>query len=186
MVYKIVVFTMYWITHLRFRLKVQGVKNIPEGGVIIAMNHRSNWDSLVVGTHTPRKLYIMAKESLFQKRWLAWLITEMGAFPVNREKADIKSLRHSLKLLKDGQIFSIFIEGSRSQTDDMQEPKKGIGFIVSKSGAPVIPAYIDGTTNKKWFSKATVTFGKPIYFDGEKDYELISQTIADKLSALKK
>ncbi|WP_102344895.1 lysophospholipid acyltransferase family protein [Bacillus sp. Marseille-P3661] len=185
MVYKFIVFTVYWITHFRFRLTIKGQENIPEGGVIIAMNHQSNWDSLLVGTHTPRKLYIMAKESLFKNKGFAWLITEMGAFPVSRDKADVKSLKHSLKLLKDGKIFSLFIEGTRSKTGEMQQPKKGVGFIVSKSGAPVVPTYIHGTTSKKWFSKATVIFGKPITFADEKDYEVISQTIAEHISKLK-
>ncbi|WP_280768837.1 lysophospholipid acyltransferase family protein [Salipaludibacillus daqingensis] len=185
MVYKIIFFIIHCLSHVRYRLKVRGVENIPEGSVIIAMNHQAAWDPLLVGTHTPRKLHIMAKESLFANKWLGWIITEMGAFPVNREKADVKSLRHSLKLLKEGHIFSLFIEGSRSLTNDMQQPKKGVGFIVSKSGAPVVPTFIDGTSNKKWFSKATVTFGKPISFEGEKDYEVISQTIAKKITDIK-
>lgn len=185
MAYKIIFFIIHVLSHLRYRLTVNGVENIPKGSVIIAMNHQGAWDPLLVGTHTPRKLHIMAKESLFKNRWLAWIITEMGAFPVNREKADVKSLRHSLKLLKDGHIFSLFIEGSRSETNTMQEPKKGVGFIVSKSVAPVVPTYIDGTVNKKWFSKVTITFGKPITFEGEKDYEVIANTIAQKISELK-
>jgi 1-acyl-sn-glycerol-3-phosphate acyltransferase len=185
MVYHLIRFVVGLAARIRFRVTIKGKGNIPEGGVIIAMNHQGNWDSLLVGTNTPRKLHIMAKESLFKNKLLAWTITEMGAFPINREKADIKSLKNSLKILKDGKLFSLFIEGSRSKTGEMQEPKKGVGFIVARSGAPVIPTYIYGTTNKKWFAKAGVIFGEPIYFDDETDYEKIAKTIADAIKELK-
>ncbi|WP_274379989.1 lysophospholipid acyltransferase family protein [Paenibacillus mucilaginosus] len=83
---------VYWIIrnavklwlYLRFRIQVKGVRHIPEGGCILAMNHRSNYDSLLVGVHTPRKMHIMAKEELFRSKLGAWVITEMGAFPVKR------------------------------------------------------------------------------------------------------
>lgn len=185
MIYHIILFVVAVAVRIRFRIKIKGKENIPEGGVIIAMNHQANWDSLLVGTSTPRKLHIMAKESLFKNKILAWIITTMGAFPINREKADIKSLKNSLRILKEGNIFSLFIEGSRSKTGEMQEPKKGVGFIVAKSRAPVVPTYIYGTTNKKWFSKAGVVYGKPITFGDETDYEKISTTIAEAIKKLK-
>ncbi|MBM7662076.1 1-acyl-sn-glycerol-3-phosphate acyltransferase [Bacillus mesophilus] len=184
MVYQIVRSLVRWFLHIRFNVTVKGKENIPEGAVILAMNHQTNWDSLLAGTHTPRKMYIMAKESLFRKKIFAWLITEMGAFPVNREKADIKSLKHTLKLLKDEKIFSLFIEGSRSETEDMQDPKKGVGFIVSKSKAPVVPTYIYGVRNT-WGGNAGVVFGKPMYFEGELDYEEISKQVATGIKKLK-
>lgn len=185
MVYKIILNVIRFITRIRFRLTIKGKENIPDGGVIIAMNHQHNWDALLVGTNTPRKLYIMAKESLFTNKLLGWTIAEMGAFPINREKADIKSLKHSLKIIKEGKIFSLFIEGSRSTTGEMQEPKKGVGFIVSKSKAPVVPTYIYGTTNKKWFGQAGVIFGEPLFFEDETDYEKIATTIANAIKELK-
>lgn len=184
MIYHIIRFVCGMAVRIRFRLHIDGKANIPEGGVIIAMNHQHNWDSILVGTNTPRKLHIMAKESLFQNKLLGWTIAKMGAFPINREKADIKSLKHTLKLLKDGELFSLFIEGSRSTTGEIQEPKKGVGFIVAKSGAPVVPTYIYGTTNKKWFQQAGVIFGEPIHFGEEKDYEKISTTIANSIKEL--
>jgi 1-acyl-sn-glycerol-3-phosphate acyltransferase len=185
MIYHIIRFVVGMIIRVKYRVTIIGKENIPEGGVILAMNHQDFWDPLIVGTNTPRKLHIMAKESLFKNKLLAWTITEMGAFPINREKADIKSLKHTLKIIKAGKLFSLFIEGSRSKTGEMQEPKKGVGFIVAKSGAPVVPTYIYGTTNKKWFSKAGVIFGEPIAFDGETDYEKIANAIAESIKGLK-
>lgn len=174
MVYRIIRTLVYVWLHLRFTIKIQGVENIPPNGCILAMNHQSNWDPLMVGVHTPRKMFIMAKEELFKNKFFAWIITEMGSFPIKRGSADLKSLKHTLKLIQQGNIFSIFIEGTRSQTGEMQEAKKGIGFIVEKSKAPVIPTYIYGVKGG-WRSKAGVVFGPPVELDGANYEEIANQ-----------
>jgi 1-acyl-sn-glycerol-3-phosphate acyltransferase len=183
MVYHIIRFLVKQWLSIRFKIKVTGLEHIPSDGCILAMNHQSNYDSLLVGTHTPRKMYIMAKAELFKKRFFRWIITEMGAFPVDRNGADIKSLRHTLKLIQNGQIFSIFIEGTRSQSNEMQEPKKGIGFIVSRSKAAVIPTFIYGAKNK-WFGRAGVIFGQPITFEEGLSYEDIANHISSAIQSL--
>lgn len=183
MVYRFVRSTVNLWLRLRFRVKVVGSHNIPHEGCILAMNHTSNYDSLLVGTNTPRKMYIMAKEELFSKPFFAWLIGEMGAFPIKRGQADLKSLKRSLKLIEDGNIFSIFIEGSRSKSEEMQEPKKGIGFLVKRSNAPVIPTYIYGA-KQGWFKRAGVVFGQPITFEEELDYENIATMIMEAIQTL--
>jgi 1-acyl-sn-glycerol-3-phosphate acyltransferase len=182
MVYQIVRKLVYIWLHMRFRIKIEGSHNIPEGSCILAMNHVSNWDPLLVGVHTPRKMFIMAKEELFRFKPFAWLITEMGSFPVKRGNADLKSLKHTLKLIQQGHIFSIFIEGTRSKTGEMQEPKKGIGFLVGKSKAPVIPTYIYGVSGK-WGSKAGVIFGEPVQIESA-EYEEIASEVARAISNL--
>lgn len=183
MAYHIVRFAVKMWLYLRFKIKVEGIRNIPSAGCIVAMNHRSNYDSLIVGVHTPRKMYIMAKEELFKNKFFDWLITEMGAFPVKRGKADIKSLRHSLKLIQENNILSIFIEGTRSKTEEMQNLKKGIGFLVDKSKSPVVPTYIQWTEGS-WFNHVTVRFGESILFDGE-SYEEITEKVAQAIRNLK-
>lgn len=184
MVYSIIRTCVKLWLHLRFRIRIEGIENIPsDGGCILAMNHTSNYDSLFVGTHTPRKMYIMAKEELFRNRFFAWVITEMGAFPVKRGQADLKSLKHTLKLIQNGNIFSIFIEGTRSQTGEMQEAKKGIGFIVSKSKAPVIPVYIHGT-KQGWFQPAGVVFGPPVQLTEGASHEEAATQIKEAIEKL--
>lgn len=183
MVYQIIRALVKFFLHIRFRVQVTGMENIPEGACILAMNHTSNFDPLLVGTHTPRKMYIMAKEELFRNKYFAWIITEMGAFPIKRGQADLKSLKHSLNLLKNGQIFSIFIEGTRSKTGEMQEAKKGIGFIAGKSKAPVVPTYIYGAKNG-WFKPAGIIFGKPLDLTAEMDHEEMAAKIAEGIKAL--
>lgn len=185
MIYRTIRFLVKTWLHIRFRVKVEGVENIPMGPCLLAMNHRSNYDSLLVGTHTPRKMYIMAKEELFENPIAAKVITEMGAYPIKRGKADLRSLKHSLKLLEKGKIVALFIEGGRSKTDEMQDPKKGIGFLVGKSGAPVIPVYVYGVKNR-WFGRAGVRFGQPMRFGAESDYEQIAEQLAVEIMKLAK
>lgn len=182
MVYHIVRFIVRMYLHIRFKVKVEGLENIPDSGCILAMNHRSNYDALLVGVHTPRKMFIMAKEELFEKKFFAWLIGEMGAFPIKRGRADLKSLKHTLNLVKKGDIFAIFIEGTRSKTEEMQDPKKGIGFIVAKSSGPVVPVLIYGTTGA-WFSTAGIRFGKPLIFEGL-EYDEIAEKVANSIKSL--
>jgi 1-acyl-sn-glycerol-3-phosphate acyltransferase len=184
MVYHVVISLIRLWLHIRFRVKIEGLANLPEGGCILAMNHVTNYDAPMVGVHTPRKLYIMAKKSLFRNRYFGWLIREMGAFPVNRDTADIKSMKHSIRLIKEGNIFSLFIEGTRSKTDEMQEPKKGVGFLVAKTKSPVIPTYIYGLKGV-WRNPAGVVFGKPLTFGDDLNYEEIAEKIAFEIQQLK-
>jgi 1-acyl-sn-glycerol-3-phosphate acyltransferase len=184
LVYKISVMVVKFLFNIRFKLKIEGIENIPQGATILAMNHTSNFDAPMVGVYTPRKMYIMGKEELFRNKFFAWLINELGCFPIKRGQADIKSLKHTLKLLKNGNIFSIFIEGTRSKTGEMQEAKKGVGFIVAKSKAPVVPVYIYGTRNG-WFKPAGVIFGKPITVEEGLGHEEIANLIAEKIVELK-
>lgn len=169
--------------HIRFRIKIQGIENIPKDAAILAMNHTSNFDAPLVGVHTPRKMYIMGKEELFKNKAFAWIIRELGCFPIKRGQADIKSLKNTLKLLKEGNLFSIFIEGTRSKTGEMQEAKKGIGFIVAKSKAPVVPTYIYGMRSS-WFKPAGVIFGKPITFEEGLGHIEIANQIAEEIKKL--
>lgn len=183
MLYRLAHFLVSMWMHFRFRITVTGREHIPDGGCIIAMNHTSNYDPLLVGMSTPRKMHIMAKKELFVNRLFNAILRELGAFPVNRGRADIRSLRHTLNVIQEGKIFAIFIEGTRSKTGQMQIPKKGVGFIASKSHAPVVPTYIYGV-KRGWFGRAGVIFGPPLTFEGEKDYEVIATKIADAIQKL--
>lgn len=183
MVYHIIRLAVKLWLNIRFKVKIEGIENIPQTGCLLAMNHRSNYDPLLVGVYTPRKMHIMAKEELFRKKFYAWVISEMGAFPIKRGSADLKSIKHSLKLIKSGEIFSIFIEGTRSKIDDMQDPKRGIGFLVAKSAAPVIPVYIYGL-KKGWFSVAGVRFGPAVTSFEGMQYEEIAATVTSKIKQL--
>lgn len=170
MFYKVVRAILRGILYLSFRVTVEGRENMPsEGGGIVAMNHRSNWDVPVAGLTSPRKLGFMAKAEMFKTKIGNWLFSSLGAFPVQRGKGDISAIKAALSRLKDGQLVAMFPEGRRVKEGRKAEPKPGVVMLAVKAKVPVIPIHISG--KYKWFGKIKVTFGKPIYYEnfyGEK------------------
>lgn len=133
-----------WLLWLIYRPKVFGnKKNLRiKGGVIFIANHRALYDPLLLVVSSPRIIHFMAKKSFSTTLW-GESFKSLFVFPVNRKTADMKSIRQSLKLLRDGKAFGIFPEGRRSATDGMDEFEKGTAFIAAKSGAPIVPIYIN-------------------------------------------
>lgn len=148
--------------------KVRGAENMPaEGPVIIASNHISLWDPIIVGCSLPRQVFFMAKEELFKNPLLGKIISGLGAFPVKRGQGDISAIRKSLGVLKEGKVLGIFPEGTRSQSGDIQDAMEGIVLIMEKSKAPILPIKIYGSkgllTQKR--GNIGIIIGKPIYAD---------------------
>lgn len=128
------------------RIKGEGLENVPgQGPVIIAANHKSFLDPVVLGVLLPRQIRFMAKKELFNIPLFGWLITALGAFPVDRGKPDRASLRNSLDVLKKGGVLGIFVEGTRVKKPGIGEIKPGVYLIAKMSAAPVVVAAIRGT-----------------------------------------
>ncbi|MBK3333146.1 1-acyl-sn-glycerol-3-phosphate acyltransferase [Persephonella atlantica] len=176
------------------RVEVSGTENIPEkGGCIIASNHRSNLDPFVLNVISPRPILFMAKEELFKIPVLSWLIKKAGAFPVKRNGRDIKAMKKALTLLKEGYCIGIFPEGGRAKPKEFKNPQSGVGLLVSKTEAPVIPVRIEGTDDvypvgskfpKVGKSIITVRIGSPIEIDRTADYREISKEIMERIKKL--
>lgn len=173
-----------------FRIKRNGIENIPkEGGVIIAYNHRSNWDPVIASITCTRQLRFMAKEELFKNPVFGALIKKLGAFPVRRGKGDIGAMKSSLKILKNGEVMLMFPEGHRIKDGRKVKAKPGVAAIAQMAHVNVVPACISGKYS--WMSKITVTYGKPVsleeYYgqklDGEKLQE-IADGILDEIRLL--
>ncbi|WP_066497011.1 lysophospholipid acyltransferase family protein [Abyssisolibacter fermentans] len=174
-----------------YKIEAKNVEKIPkEGKIVICGNHVSLLDPVIVGIICPRKINFMAKKELFNNILLRKLFLSIGAFPVDRAKADVSAIKKSLKLLKNEEVLGIFPEGTRVKTKDSSNTKAGISMIAIKAKAPVLPVYID--TNYKLFSKVKINIGDPIFLDeyyGKKntneDYKTLSIDIMDKLYSLK-
>lgn len=159
-----------------FRIKVVGSENIPlEGGAIMAMNHRSNWDVPIAAMASKRKLRFMAKSEMFKSKFGNWLFSSLGAFPVHRGKGDIGAIKAALGKLKDNHIIAMFPEGKRMKKGEYTDPKPGVVMIAIKAKVPVIPTHISG--KYRWMSKITVTFGKPIYYDDFYDKKVVVEEL---------
>jgi len=146
MPYRIVWFICRALFGLYIPRTVRGVEHIPRSGpAIIAVNHLSNLDPPLVGTSFWRPAYFLAKAELFKHPLIAPLLLSIKAFPVRRGAPDRSAMKKCLSLLERGEMVVIFPEGTRSEDGSLQPPEAGIGMIINRSGAPVIPGFITGS-----------------------------------------
>jgi 1-acyl-sn-glycerol-3-phosphate acyltransferase len=164
-------FASLWIK-LTHGFVIRGRENIPtRGGAIIVANHVSNWDPFVLGGASPRKVYFMAKKELFKFKPLAFLLQAWGAFPVERGGADRQALETALRLLRQGKLIGIFVEGGRNRTGSagMLTPQPGAAMLALKAGVPIIPIALIGMDrlHKRPFHKVYAMIGPAIVSSGE-------------------
>lgn len=191
MLYNIGKFLFYIYFRLFRRVKIEGRENIPkEGPLLLYANHPSAWDMILIGVFMKRKVHYMAKAELFKKPFLAWLFRSLGAFPVNRGKGDVGSVKTVFRLLDEGKVVGIFPEGTRTPRKDPQKRKAGAALLAARSGVPVMPVGV--VWNKKIFSRVSLVFGKPFIVQTENEGEHIGKDklmeitsdIIDKIYAL--
>lgn len=184
--YNIAKFFLKPIFNLLYTVKVEGLNNLPlENGYIVCGNHAKAIDPILIAINMPNKVNFMAKSELFSNRFIGFILSKLGAFPVKRGQADLKSIKTSLKLLQEKQNIGIFPEGTRNKTDELiAEP--GIAMLAVKSKSPIVPISI--RTNYKFFNRTIINIGETIfleqYFDTKlknEDYISISQDIMKKI-----
>ncbi len=128
------------IVGLWFRPSVTGRANIPaDGPVILAPVHRSFADFGFSAFVTRRKLFFMAKDSLWKNRFLGWVLLTLGAFPVHRESADREALAHAEAVLLRRQLLVLFPEGMRQEGPLVGELADGAAFLAARTGASIVP-----------------------------------------------
>ena len=149
-----------------FRIEVNGVDNISvQGPLIVCSNHVSNWDPIILAVVSRRQIRFMAKHTLFKIPVLRKLLRALGAFPVNRQTADLTAIKTSIAYLKDGEAVGIFPQGKRYRGIDpwQTKVKSGVGMIAYRSKADVIPILIRTNENViKPFRKVRVDIGNII------------------------
>ncbi|MBU1921487.1 1-acyl-sn-glycerol-3-phosphate acyltransferase [bacterium] len=139
-----------WAFRLVVGLRTTGMEHIPRTGkVIFASNHRSNYDPPLLGGTIPREVHFFAKEELFKRPGISQFLKSLNAFPVRRGQLDRKALSTCLKILSDDGALIFFPEGTRAPADGFLKAKLGIGWLICKSKAPVLPVYIHGSTIEK-------------------------------------
>lgn len=147
-----------------YRYKFINNNSIPhEGAYIIASNHMSFSDPVLLGLGQRRRLFFMAKQELFKNKFFAGLIRALGAFPVERGAGDGKAIKTGEDLIKEGNVMTIFIEGGRTKTGEFMRPRSGCALVAQQMHVPVIPACITITGNPKHrFAKRVIHFGDPL------------------------
>jgi 1-acyl-sn-glycerol-3-phosphate acyltransferase len=158
---------------LLYRTRAIGLRNVPKSGpVLLAPNHFSQADHFFIGVFLRRKIRFMAKSQLFGPPVLTYVYTHGGVFPVRRGHKDEETFKTAFTILDRGEVVLVYVEGGRSRSGELGQPKRGIGRIALESGVPVVPVAIHGSARvRRWkrlrFPKVTVQFGEPISFPVE-------------------
>jgi len=180
MLYYVLHLVLKPLTRLIYRPTIEGIDNVPTtGAVILASNHLSFVDSIVIPLVAPRRMAYLAKAEYFTGRGpVGWgqraLFTALGGIPVDRAAARSAhdSLDAALAVLNEGQIFGIYPEGTRSRDGRLYRGRTGVAWLAFESGAPVVPVGLIGTeaimpvgSRIPRVSRLTIRFGAPLAFD---------------------
>ena len=146
MFYQVAWWVCFFLFKILFRYKIYGKSKLPkEGPYIMASNHLSYLDPICIGLLIRKRLNFLAREDLFRNKIFAWLIKNLGAIPLDREKQDIRALKEGLRVLKKKKILVIFPEGRRSLDGELGKPLEGVGFLAHLAKVKVVPIYLEGT-----------------------------------------
>lgn len=180
---------------LIFRVRINGLEKVPaEGGILIASNHISMLDPILLGAAIGRPIRFMAKSSLFRIPLLHGLLKLLGAFPINRGSADPASLRTAINSIKEGDAVGIYPQGTRYKKKDPRETqtRSGAGLIVYRAGCGVLPVSIKTKNyNVIPFRRVYINIGEPIPHGAvapsspsKAEYERSSEAIFSHILAL--
>src|SRR6266481_7551376 len=154
----------------RFRV-IHRERMIQSGPVILAMNHQSYLDPPLAGTTCDRAIYFLARRTLMDVPLLGWLLPKLNVIPVNQERIDRSALKTLIRVLKAGNAALVFPEGSRTVDGSLQPGEPGLGLVIAKTLAPVVPMRIFGAHQALprgggglHFVPITIVIGDPILF----------------------
>lgn len=180
-----------------FHLKIKGKQKIPpQGGMIIAANHRSYLDPIVLALLVPRRMNFVAKEELFQNPLFGCLISRLGAFPLKRGRLDKGAYKKALQILKRGRILALFPEGTRSRSGRLGKLREGPVRMALYCEVPLVPVVIKGTEKilppgARFIKKGKIQMevGEPFLFnrslkEQEKDVAVFLKRLREQMIAM--
>jgi 1-acyl-sn-glycerol-3-phosphate acyltransferase len=182
-----------------FRLRVvHRERMINHGPVIMASNHESYLDPPFVGSVADRAIFFLARKNLQDGAFFGWLLPKLNVIPVDQEGNDRSALKALIRILRAGEGTLVFPEGERTLDGQLRPALPGLGFVIAKTLAPVVPMRIFGA-RQAWprggkpvlFRPVTVVVGEPIHFTaadleppGKEVYLRLSQRVMDAITAL--
>lgn len=178
-----------------YNIRVIGAENEPmEGGYIACSNHISNHDVLILAVSLKRQVRFFAKAELFKVPLLKQLITALGAFPVERGKGDVASIKKTIAILEAGEVIGFYPQGTRYPGVHPSETKtrNGVGLIAYRSKAMVLPVAIETKGFKiRPFKRVNVHIGRPLQYDdmgftdeAHNEYQKAANLIFDRILGL--
>jgi 1-acyl-sn-glycerol-3-phosphate acyltransferase len=131
---------------LVMEMHVRGLEHFPpDGAVILAANHVTNFDVFPMQFAVPRPIFFMGKAELFKNPLLDGFLRNLGGFPVRRGEKDEWAVRHAAKVLEHGQTLGMFPEGTRSKGRGLGVARPGAARLAIETNSPIVPMAIVGS-----------------------------------------
>jgi 1-acyl-sn-glycerol-3-phosphate acyltransferase len=187
------------IGRLFFHFRVLHRENrILRGPLIIAINHQSYLDPPLAGVASGREVYFLARRDLLDVPVLNFLLPRLNVVPVDQEGTDRSALKALIRILKNNEATVVFPEGARTLDGNLQPALPGLGFVIAKTLAPVLPMRISGAHEalprgggRLRFHPITIAIGEPIHFTeadlqprGKEMYQRLSDRVMNAIAAL--
>ena len=173
--YRFVWWTVAQVSRALYRVKIVGGEKLPKkGAYIVAPSHRSMMEILFVALITQRRLRYMGKESVFKLPVLGTIFRWLGGFPVARDGTDRKAVRDSMAMLDEGELLTVFPEGTRQHGPKIAPLQPGVAYLALRSNVPIIPVGVAGSEeifrshpgkkklNLPGFGRVVMVIGDPI------------------------
>lgn len=172
---------------------------IESGGAILAMNHQSYLDPPLAGISCRREIHYLARKTLLDWPIFGRIFPKLNVIPVDQERADMSALKNVIKLVRAGGCTVVFPEGSRTLDGQLQPAQPGLGLIIAKTLAPVVPMRIFGAYEAfprggkpRPFTLVTLVVGEPIRFaeadlegaSGRELYQRLSERVMARIAAI--
>jgi 1-acyl-sn-glycerol-3-phosphate acyltransferase len=172
---------------------------IEEGGAILAMNHESYLDPPLAGIACQREIFYLARKTLLKWPILGPILPKLNVVPVDQERADMSALKTVIKQVRSGHCTVVFPEGARTLNGELQPAQPGLGLIIAKTLAPVVPMRIFGARaafprggTPRLFRQVTLVVGEPIYFTADEvqgnsreDYQRLSEQVLARIASIR-
>jgi cytidylate kinase len=193
----------YWLSRrlaqifFRFRI-LHRERMLQSGPVILAMNHQSFFDPPLAGNASDRAIFFLARRTLLDHWFWGWLLPKLNVIPVDQEGSDRSALKALIRILRAGQATLVFPEGARTLDGNLQPAQPGLGLVIAKTGAPVVPMRIFGAheawargSKKIRLHPITIVVGYPIFFSeaeiaerGKDVYQRLSERVMNEIAKL--
>ncbi|HEV7869139.1 MAG TPA: lysophospholipid acyltransferase family protein [Chthoniobacteraceae bacterium] len=172
---------------------------IEDGPAILAMNHQSYLDPPLAGIACRREIHYLARKTLMDWPILGRLFPKLNVIPVDQIRADMSALKSVIKLIRAGHCTVIFPEGARTLDGQLQPAQPGLGLVIAKTLAPVVPMRIFGAYEAfprggkpRPFRPITLVVGEPIRFhaddlageSGRALYQRLSERVMKRIAAI--
>lgn len=167
-----------------YRLEVVGAEHMPTaGGAVVAGNHDSVLDGIVLGAALERELRFLGKSELWRFRPLAWALDGVGAIRIERGQGDVEAFARAREALEEGELIAIFPQGA---VRGDRRWRRGAARLALATGTPIVPVRLAGTARalsrgRIGFPRLRVVVGEPIEVDGVPDDPAAATELTERL-----